>query len=322
MTVVDESVTTYRCNEDKYLNFSSLQYPQEINATCSDNKIFQDKLPFWTIDQRILPLNEDSLCLGTTECSLPPSDISEMIHTWNGSKLVESSFQYSCHMNGERALTKFSTQNEYKTALTALKADIKYFPFRTEVKAVIIDMRIKATEKVYIYLSPSPKLENNTFFIQIFQEKVSINSFTYLYGNYERDLDTLKMADQTINQFKNMVKNVRIVVGASDKLYIGYWDSEDQLIYKDFVVGDLDRYFYIGFSSYSKASWEVSNGTNLKLRSDNSYSFVLVGPAASISGTRNEYISATCKQNALQGKLPGWVLETSIDEINGAKCKK
>ena len=57
-----------------------------------------------------------------------------------------------------------------------------------------------------------------------------------------------------------MVKNVRIVVGASDKLYIGYWDSEDQLIYKDFVVGDLDRYFYIGFSSYSKASWEVSNG--------------------------------------------------------------
>ena len=97
MTVVNESVTTYRCNEDKYLNFSSLQYPQEINATCSDNKIFQDKLPFWTIDQRILPLNEDSLCLGTTECSLPPSDISEMIHTWNGSKLVESSFQYSCH---------------------------------------------------------------------------------------------------------------------------------------------------------------------------------------------------------------------------------
>lgn len=56
--------------------------------------------------------------------------------------------------------------------------------------------------------------------------------------------------------------------------------------------------------------------------SDNSYSFILVGPAAFISGTRNEYITATCKQNALQGKLPGWVLETSLDGINGAKCKK
>ena len=260
MTIVDESVTTYRCNEDKYLNFSSLQYPQETNAICSKNKIFQDKLPFWTIDQRILPLNDDSLCLGTTECSLPPSEISEMVHTWNGSKLVDSSFQYSCHMNGERALTKFSIQNEYKTALTALKADIKYFPFRTEVKAVIIDMRIKATEKVYIYLSPSPKLENNTFFIQIFQEKVSINRFSYLYGSSERDLNTLKIAEQTINQFKNMVKNVRIVIGSTDKIYIGYWDLEDQLIYKDYVVGALDQFLYVGFSSYSKSSWEVSNG--------------------------------------------------------------
>ncbi len=180
-----------------------------------------------------------------------------MVHNWNGSKLVESSFQYSCHMNGERALTKFLIQNEYKTAL---KADIKYFPFRTEVKAVIINMRIKATENVYIYLSPSPKLENNTFFIQIFQEKVSINRFSYLYGSSERDLNTLTIAEQTINQFRNMIKNVRIVIGSTDKIYIGYWDPEDQLIYKDFVVGDLDQFLYIGFSSYSKSSWEVSNG--------------------------------------------------------------
>ena len=260
MTVVDESITTYRCNGDRYLNFSSLQYPQETNATCSKNKIFQDKLPFWTIDQRILPLNDDSLCIGTTECSLPPSEITGMIHTWNGSYLVDSSFKYSCHMNGERALANFSTNNAYKSALAAMTEDIQYFSFRTEVKAVILDMRIKATEKVYIYLSSAPKLENNTLFLQIFQEKVSIYRFSYLYGSYERNLETLTITDQNINQFKNKVKNIRIAIGASDKIYIGYWDSEDQLIYKDFVVGDLDWYFYIGFSSYSKASWEVSSG--------------------------------------------------------------
>ena len=260
MTVVDESITTYRCNGDKYLNFSSLQYPRETNATCSKNKIFQDKLPFWTIDQRILPLNDDSLCIGTTECSLPPSEITGMIHTWDGSYLVESSFNYSCHMNGERALANFSTNNAYKSALAAMSEDIQYFSFRTEVKAVILDMRIKATEKVYIYLSSAPKLENNTLFLQLYQEKVSIHIFSYLYGSYERNLETLTIMDHNINQFKNKVKNIRIVIGASDKIYIGYWDSEGQLIYKDFVVGDLDWYFYIGFSSYSKASWEVSSG--------------------------------------------------------------
>ena len=260
ITVVGESFTTYRCNGDKYLNFSSLQYPQETNATCSKNKIFQDKIPFWTIDQRILPLNDDSLCIGTTECSLSPSEITEMIHTWDGSNLVDSSFKYSCHMNGERALASFSTNNAYKSPLDAMTDNIKYFLFRTEVKAVIIDMRITATEKVYIYLSSAPKLENNTLFLQIFQEKVTIYRFSYLYGSYERNLNTLTIADHTINQFKNKVKNVRVAIGSSDKIYIGYWDSEDQLIYKDFVVGDLDRYFYIGFSSYSEASWEVSNG--------------------------------------------------------------
>ena len=260
ITVVDESFTTYRCNGDKYLNFSSLQYPQETNATCSKKKIFQDKIPFWTIDQRILPLTDDSLCIGTAECSLSPSAITEMIHTWDGSNLVDSSFKYSCHMNGERALANFLTNNAYKSALDAMTNDIKYFLFRTEEKAVIIDMRITATEKVYIYLSSAPKLENNTLFLQIFQEKVTIYRFSYLYGSYERNLNTLTISDHTINQFKNMIKNVRVAIGSSDKIYIGYWDSEDQLIYKDFVVGDLDRYFYIGFSSYSEASWEVSNG--------------------------------------------------------------
>ena len=264
LTVVDESTTTYRCGENEYLNVSSLQYPEVINATCSKNKIFKDKLPFWTIDQRILPMN-NKMCIGTTECSLPPTEISEMVHTWNRSKLVGSSFQYSCHMSGERALTNFSTNNEKITALTALTADIKYFPFRTEVKAVIIDMRIGATEKIYIYLSPTPKLENNTLLLEIYQEKVSINRFSYLYGSYERNLDTITIANETINQFKNTVKNIRMVIGTPEKIYIGYWDSEEQLTYKDFVVGNMDKYFYIGFSSYSEASWDVSSGIFINL---------------------------------------------------------
>ena len=41
-----------------------------------------------------------------------------------------------------------------------------------------------------------------------------------------------------------------------------------------------------------------------------------------ISGSRDEYITATCKQNIIQEKLPGWVLETSIDRNKGYKCKK
>ena len=41
-----------------------------------------------------------------------------------------------------------------------------------------------------------------------------------------------------------------------------------------------------------------------------------------ISGSRNEYITATCKQNIIQEKLPGWVLETSIDENKGVRCKR
>ena len=48
----------------------------------------------------------------------------------------------------------------------------------------------------------------------------------------------------------------------------------------------------------------------------------LVGPAGMISGSRKEYITATCKQNVIQEKLPGWDLEISVDEIIGAKCKK
>ena len=41
-----------------------------------------------------------------------------------------------------------------------------------------------------------------------------------------------------------------------------------------------------------------------------------------ISGSRNEYITATCKQNVIQEKLPGWVLEISIDLNKEAECKK
>ena len=52
------------------------------------------------------------------------------------------------------------------------------------------------------------------------------------------------------------------------------------------------------------------------------HSFLLVGPAAMISGLRMEYITATCKQNVMEEKLPGWVLEPSLDSIGGTKCKK
>ena len=133
MTVVDEStITNYKCNDKKYLNFSSLKYPNDVNATCSKNKIFQNKLPFWTIDEKLLPLEKSPICVGNAECSLPPSEISEMIHTWNGSMNVGSSFQYSCHRDGERALTKFLTHNSDNNAQTALEADTRFFLFRSD----------------------------------------------------------------------------------------------------------------------------------------------------------------------------------------------
>ena len=256
-TVIEESQVAYKC-KNGYFNASTLQYPEELQATCDKNILFQGVLPFWTIDGQMMSLKDQSSCLTTTECMIPPPLIEGLVHTWNGADSLGSSIRYTCHMDGERALTKFETKNSETTPLEALGLDTRYFLFRSKVKDVIIDMRITSSDRVYIYLSFNPRQLNNTFLVQIDKDKVSINR-VLIIGGTNLGIDMINEID--IKQFVNDIKNMRLVIG-SNKIYIGYWDWENQIDYHKFLVGNLNEHFYIGFSSYTEALWEVSNGKN------------------------------------------------------------
>ena len=47
---VDDENAQYSCKEEWYLNFSSLNYPNSVAATCKENHIFENTLPFWDLE--------------------------------------------------------------------------------------------------------------------------------------------------------------------------------------------------------------------------------------------------------------------------------
>ena len=256
MSIIDRESVRYTCNDGKYFNYSSLDYPEEVTATCSAGELFQGHVPFWKIADVELPIHGQPLCLSDEECVFSPPAIPELIHTWDGSMRVGTSLTYTCQMDGDRALASFVTENNKKTAVEALNEDVKYFPFRTESKNVIMDMRINSPHQSYIYFASSPKLVNNTYYLKVEKRKLSLYQLVYLWGELEEQLIG--------EQFTTLIddkKDIWIAIGSEQKLYIGYWsETYVQIPYRSFDIANLDVLLFTGFSSSRKTSWDVLNG--------------------------------------------------------------
>ena len=81
-------------------------------------------------------------------------------------------------MDEDRGLAIFETNNENKEAMDATESDIKYFFYRSINKNSMIQLRVKSEDPVYLYFSnSSQEIRNNTYCIQIENNKINIQSF-------------------------------------------------------------------------------------------------------------------------------------------------
>ena len=65
----DEETVQYSCQEEHLLNFDSLKYPNSVIATCKQNQVFENTLPFWDFEGvKFSFVTNQSLCLSSSVC--------------------------------------------------------------------------------------------------------------------------------------------------------------------------------------------------------------------------------------------------------------
>ena len=257
--VLDENKVHYKCKDEKFFDYPQLEYPQQVEAVCSQGELFQGLLPFWKIDNVTFPYKESPKCLSSSECSsFSKSFSTELINTYEESNDLGSSFSIFCHMDGLRGLANFATENEDKEPVDAIKEDTKYFLYRTGNVGAMISLRVNSDFPVYIYLVNSTKeIVNNSYCLKIENGNIKLYNCAYPWNEFKETMieeDSIPLNDGDLH-------DIWIAIGASKKLYIGSFNDENEKItYAFYDISNLDLLNYIGFSSFGSASWEVQNG--------------------------------------------------------------
>ena len=92
--VLDKNKVHYKCKDEKFFDYPQLEYPQQVEAVCSQGELFQGLLPFWKIDNVTFPYKESPKCLSSSECSsFSKSFSTELINTY-GKKISSISLVY------------------------------------------------------------------------------------------------------------------------------------------------------------------------------------------------------------------------------------
>ena len=257
ITIQDDNNTLYSCPDDHFLNFSRLNYPASVVSKCSTNQIFNNTLPYWEIEGVEFPISSEdkSLCLSSLNCNNQlPNLPDHLTSTWNGETDVGTNFKYFCEMEGLRGSAKFLTSNIDKTALEAIMEDTKFYQFRSEIKSVMMVIQANSADPVYIYLSQQSGLANNTYCIILKPNLVQLMKISHLWGQYEEQVIEEKNRQPNENDFW-------IALDASTRLVAGSWDERgEKTSHGVFELDNLASISFIGFSSFSDASWLVQNG--------------------------------------------------------------
>ena len=161
-------------------------------------------------------------------------------------------------MDEDRGLAIFETNNENKEAMDAMESDIKYFLYRSKNKNSMIQFRVKSEDPIYVYFAnSSQELRNNTYCIQIENNKITFLQFANLWDLWEK----VVIEEKGISAVENDFNDFWVLVSATKKLHIGIWNKEAvKKTYAFYDIANLDSLNFIGFSSFTHASWEAMNG--------------------------------------------------------------
>ena len=257
VSMVDNDTAVYKCKEDGFFyNYPLLKYPTELTAKCQQNQLFEGLLPFWQIPGiTTFPLKGRNLCIDVLECeSSLPKVSSALTNTWSGETLFETQFIYFCEMDGVRGLEVFNTSNDGKEAIEAMNASVEYFKYRSENRKAVIKLRTVFTEKVFIYFCSHQKMRNQSYVLEVESGKLRISSVD---ENRNMNLITTKGIPKPVDH----TYDLWIALKTSRKVYIGSWTPEGEVVtYILQTLDFVDQLHFVGFSSFSHATWEVQNG--------------------------------------------------------------
>ena len=310
--MTDKDTAVYKCKEDGFFyNYPLLDYPTEITATCNQNQLFEGLLSFWQIPGITFPAEGKNLCIDKKECLADLPKVSSVLtHTWNGSILIDTQFIYFCEMGGLRGLEIFNTSNDGKEAIEAINASVEFFKYRSSNSKAVIKLRTVFSEKVYIYLSTHQKIENQSYVIEVESGNIKILSVD---ENQNFNLIKAKGIPKQIDQTYDLWLGIQ----TTNKLYIGSWKPDGETTTHILQTLDfLDHLYFVGFSSFSHATWEVQNGkSNNRSRHKDVQIIFLVGPGGKIFGYDNlTQVNMTCKNNKFADMALEWMMEPDIDK--------
>ena len=102
LSVEDDSLVLACSKHNHVLNLLSLNYPETVEAACTQNYILNGTLPFWSLGSGEFPAGGKKICLSSEECQDVPFISEDLVNTWTGHTELGTTVTFFCNVDDTR----------------------------------------------------------------------------------------------------------------------------------------------------------------------------------------------------------------------------
>ena len=148
----------------------------------------------------------------------------------------------------------FTTENE-KESDESFPSKVEYFMFRDDKTDKFIKMKVRPVGAFNVFISHQENIGNNTHSLEFLDSKINFGYFITKKGkNKYNQLEELEWASLEDTH------GIWILL-QSNKLHVGSWNTDDgYTTLGAFKIEKLSEMRFLGFSSFEKTDWIISNG--------------------------------------------------------------
>ena len=147
----------------------------------------------------------------------------------------------------------FTTENE-KESDESFPSKVEYFMFRDDKTDKFIKMKVRPGGSFNVFISHQENIGKNTQSLDFLDSKINFGYFIIKRGkNKYNQLEELEWASDDTNGIWILLQ--------SNKLHVGSWNNADgYTTLGAFKIDKLSEMSFLGFSSFEKTDWIISNG--------------------------------------------------------------